>query len=201
MSANETSAGQHRQYADRFWRRIEKTDGCWFWRGPYYRNGYGILYVPPRPGLSRRLMVHRVSWTLNRGVIPDGMMVLHRCDNRGCVRPDHLFLGTAMDNARDMAAKGRQVFQRHPERAPRGDRNGSRTHPERRPRGELNKMARLSRVDVILIRNKRAAGLSARQIGLQHGVSRSNVHGIVTGRLWPEVGGPTRPVRSGKAGQ
>ena len=74
-------------------------------------------------------MAHRASWIMEFGPIPDGLLVLHKCDVRNCVRPGHLFLGTYKDNMDDMYAKGR---------GPTGDKNGSRTRPQRRPFGDRN---------------------------------------------------------------
>lgn len=89
-----------------FWDRVAfigaEGDGCWEWLGPMYRNGYGAAPHEKRPKLA-----HRVAWILAHGPIDDGLMVLHRCDNRRCVRPEHLFLGTAKENTHDMIRKGR----------------------------------------------------------------------------------------------
>lgn len=85
-------------------------DGCWLWNGQIGKRGYGMIGVPKRYG-PRIQYAHRVSWRLHRGEIPDGLSVLHRCDNPKCVNPDHLFLGTAGDNIRDCVAKGRQRNQ------------------------------------------------------------------------------------------
>lgn len=81
-------------------------DACWEWAGKIARNGYGHLtiWVGPRKTTQG---AHRVSWRLAHGDVPPGRYVLHRCDNRRCVRPTHLFLGTARDNARDAMAKCR----------------------------------------------------------------------------------------------
>ena len=95
----------------RFWAKVELTlDGCWLWTGsktgpgPYTTGGYGTVYWR-----GEYLLAHRVMWELANGPIPEGMHVLHRCDVRNCVRPDHLFLGTHQDNMADMARKGRAV--------------------------------------------------------------------------------------------
>jgi hypothetical protein len=81
----------------------EPSSGCWLWVGSVGRDGYGTVY----DGLSRYWRAHRLSWDQNRGEIPLGMHVLHRCDIPTCVNPEHLFLGTDADNTRDKVAKGR----------------------------------------------------------------------------------------------
>jgi hypothetical protein len=97
-------------FAERFWEKVQKVDGdaCWEWTGAKYANGYGEFSV--RRSVAKP--AHRVAWALTHGSIPDGFWVLHRCDNRKCVRPDHLFLGTAQDNSDDMWAKNRQPLRR-----------------------------------------------------------------------------------------
>jgi hypothetical protein len=89
---------------EKFWSQVEKTDGCWVWKGciEKYGAGYGVLTYN-----GKREKVHRISWRLAYGPIPDGMKVCHTCDNKPCVRPDHFFLGTHLDNMRDMIRKGR----------------------------------------------------------------------------------------------
>jgi hypothetical protein len=79
--------------------------GCWIWDGPLNNKGYGKLYGKPY-GQSTRY-AHRISYGLFKGPIADGLCVLHRCDVACCVNPDHLFLGTILDNNRDMIEKGR----------------------------------------------------------------------------------------------
>lgn len=85
-----------------YWSKVLKTDGCWSWVGAKHRHGYGQIRVN-----KKLLAAHRVSWLLHYGQIPDGMCVLHKCDNPECTNPEHLFIGTMKDNSRDMMAKGR----------------------------------------------------------------------------------------------
>jgi hypothetical protein len=108
-----------RPVAERFWEKVNK-DGpipehcpelgqCWIWtaasRGTF---GYGLLGGAPG---EKGQLAHRVSWQLHFGPIPDGIKVLHHCDNPPCVRPDHLFLGTLKDNTQDMLSKRRHIVK------------------------------------------------------------------------------------------
>src|SRR5262245_50376469 len=94
---------------DRFWAKVNKTDGCWLWTAQVNNKGYGRFYYYPKTETHRRswgIYAHRLSWMLANGEIPEGMNVLHRCDTPACVNPEHLFLGTQADNMHDCKIKG-----------------------------------------------------------------------------------------------
>lgn len=100
--AHGTTAPQARPSAtDRLWSKVVKTPRCWVWTAST-RNGYGIIRVDGRTEYA-----HRLAYLANMGPIPDGLVVRHTCDNRLCVRPNHLELGTKADNSRDMVERGR----------------------------------------------------------------------------------------------
>lgn len=88
---------------DRFWAKVRESDGCWEWTAHRKPNGYGCF------GIDRRTTeyAHRMAYQLSVGPIPAGFEICHHCDNPGCVRPDHLFLGTRTDNMRDAKDKNR----------------------------------------------------------------------------------------------
>ena len=88
---------------ERFLSKVEFTGTCWIWRGSNRGKGYGNIWANR---LSK--VATRVSWELFKGVIPNGLLVCHTCDNPPCVNPDHLFLGTQQDNMNDKVKKGRQ---------------------------------------------------------------------------------------------
>jgi HNH endonuclease len=91
-----------------FEKSVIKQTGCWGWRKKPLKTGYGALYI----GKRKLASAHRISWIIHRGEIPDKLFVLHKCDNRICTNPDHLFLGTHIDNMRDMVSKNRQYKKR-----------------------------------------------------------------------------------------
>ena len=142
---------------------------CWVWTGARAERGYGI--VSNRGGRNRR-RAHRTSWELAHGPIPPGMFVLHRCDNPPCVRAEHLFLGTQLDNMRDMAAKGRRMWQ------PWLGQDQS---------GEKNPSAKLTVEKVLAIRAMRAEGAPYAAIVERFGISRAAASLIVNGKRWGHV--------------
>jgi hypothetical protein len=142
----------------------EPNSGCWLWLGAETANGYGQFTV-----MNRATAAHRFSYEHHNGPIPPGMLVCHRCDVRCCVNPEHLFLGTFLDNNRDCAAKGRSSgFTLHGEAAP------SRV---------------LSAAQVLEIVKRRRAGEKGRVLAHAYGVNANTITAIMKGRAWVRVTG------------
>jgi hypothetical protein len=147
----------------KFWGKVNKTDGCWLWTGAKHRDGYGYLL---RGG--HQILAHRFAWTVSFGPIPSGLVVCHACDVRPCVRPDHLALGTQVDNMTDMAQKGRARMVRE-------------------QRGEANKVARLTDESVREIRALYAKGDTLDSIGRQYSVNPGTIWHVVRRKTWKHV--------------
>lgn len=165
--------------ADRFWPKVDKVGPkqpymdtqCWQWTAATSKFGYGKF--GNNGGWE---MAHRASYRINVGPIPEGLSVLHRCDNRKCVRPDHLFLGTYADNVHDCEAKGRG---RHLS----GDEHPVRKNPLLVPRGEAHPNAKLSDEQVRSIRAAYAGGgESWNSLARQYGVTKRCIGFIVNGQ-------------------
>lgn len=172
---------------DRFWEKVDHPDeGCWTWLGARNLRGYGVIGFPGR----RNMLAHRAAYVLLVGPIPDGLFVLHKCDNPACVRPDHLRLGNHTENMAEMRERGRSLIgnrnssRRHPERLQRGDDHWTRRRPELLTPFTHAKV-RLTREQVAAIRARYAAGgVSQRTLAQEYGVSRSTIADIVAGRIW-----------------
>jgi hypothetical protein len=99
---------------DRFWTKVNKTDNCWLWTGSTTSKDRSVVYGRFQYATRTTRAAHRVAWELTRGPIPGDLLVLHRCDVGLCVNPDHLFLGTTLDNVLDKERKGRSNHHRGP---------------------------------------------------------------------------------------
>ena len=144
--------------AKRFWRRWKEFPfhECWEWVGARDKRGYGNFSASRK----RWVIAPRYSWFLTHGTIPDGLCVLHRCDNPGCVRPDHLFLGTHKDNSADMIAKNRQ----------------------KRPQKAKNWKLNYEKAE--LFRRLYTDGTSIMDIAKKFGLSRGGVAKVISGERW-----------------
>lgn len=133
--------------------------GCWEWPGSRTPLGYGLIWSS-----GRTLLAHRVSWELhNNEIIPEGMIVLHSCDNPACVNPAHLSIGRMADNSEDMKAKGRQA------------------------RGAKIPTAVLDETAVRAIRSLRVGGIPTRNLAAMFGVSQTTVCQVLSGKTWKHV--------------
>jgi hypothetical protein len=146
----------------RFWEKVAvggKTD-CWLWNGAVSKNGYGSFGLE-----GRATSAHRVAYRLGNGVLPDGLMVRHKCDTPICVNPDHLEPGTHVDNMRDKKERGREP-------------------PPRDQAGEKNYNAKLTAADVELIREFIALGWTNKGMVKRFGVTHANISAIRRGKSW-----------------
>lgn len=162
---------------ERFWAFVDKTgpeirDGlgpCWIWMGSRNGRGYGQFGANWR----KPVYAHRYSWELAHGQEPGDMCVCHHCDTPSCVRPDHLFLGTAKDNARDMVAKGRAKKDGLP--------------------GEKNPRAILSEQSARDICREYATGrVSQLELARRYGVARVTIGCLIRGASWPGISAPRK---------
>lgn len=138
-----------------FHSNYEKTDGCWIWKGHIGTRGYG------RIGIKR--LAHRDAYQYAYGRIPIGMQVLHMCDNRKCVNPGHLFLGSIADNMRDKVGKNRQA---------KGSTIGSSV---------------LNEEMVYEIRRKRLNGKTYKELMAETGVTFQMIRMICKNKQWKHV--------------
>lgn len=140
--------------------KLPDAPGCWLWIGGCCQKGYGSVRIG-----GATVGLHRVSYEAHKGPIPSGLFVLHSCDVRCCVNPEHLRLGTNSENMLDMYRKGRC----------------------QRLRGEEHPLAKLSTLQVVEIRSLRASGVSVRNLASRYGVDDSLIGLIAKRRIWRHV--------------
>jgi len=157
---------------DRFWTRVEKkADGGWLWTGHLNQGGYGDVRFQ-----GRMQKAHRVSYQLATGPIPEGLFVLHKCDVRNCVRPDHLWLGTLAENNTDMDAKGRRTILRGEDHGRYGDG---------RP-GSQNSFSKLTEEAARAIRAQYGR-LNQYELADKFNISQTTVNRILNRKAWTHV--------------
>lgn len=166
---------KRRPVEERFWEKVDKNGHtmphmdtpCWVWTACENGAGYGAINMGGKFGKVERS--HRVSWIIHFGPILDDMFICHKCDNRLCVRPDHLFQGTCADNNHDMQRKGRY------------DRL-------KRPKGERHGMVKLTDTDILDIRAKYDRSKPILKVLAQeYNVSLQNIHRIVKRKIWKHI--------------
>jgi hypothetical protein len=140
---------------------MNNSNGCWEWQGKMFTNGYGDMSID-----NKHYLAHRLSYKLFNGHIPDGLCVLHKCDNRKCVNPDHLFLGTAHDNMQDCLKKHRN-----------------------NPVQGINMFnSKLDDDAVRVIRKEYTKdGKTAKRLAELFGVSTGIIYNVITNRIWKHV--------------
>lgn len=149
-----------------FWWRVnsqtvEKENGCLEFTGCKDDCGYGRI----NNGHGKLVRLHRAVWERDHGAPPKGMVVMHLCDNRACIRPSHLVLGTQAQNIADMDLKGRR-------RTLRGSEHG---------------MSKLSEMDIPVIRRKLSSGQTQASIAKEYGVTEGMIAHIAHGRSWSHI--------------
>jgi hypothetical protein len=148
----------------RLLKSVKLTPQCWLWLGTKDKHGYGRLSVNKSPKL-----VSRLSWEIFVGPIPMNLLVCHKCDNPQCINPGHLFLGTHLDNMRDMIKKGRANHSNN-------------------IKGEKHFKAKLTNVDVQAIRQRYKIGDITQEIlSKQYQVCKSTIGKILTNKNWKSV--------------
>jgi hypothetical protein len=130
-------------------------DTCWLWTGANRGGGYGVVRFK-----KVDIQAHRFSWEFVNGKIPKGLFVLHKCDVRNCVKPDHLFLGTSQDNMKDCSLKGRTNF------------------------GEKCKIAKLRNNDIPKIFSMQKSGMFQRDIAKQFNVTQNVIWSVLNKKTW-----------------
>jgi len=148
----------------RFWVKVDKRglDECWPWTAAISGNGYGSFKLGGKPQTSSR-----VAWLASYGRPAGDNMVLHKCDNRPCCNPAHLYLGDVKQNSRDMVERGRT-------------RNTVMF-------GEANPRSKLTNAKIVAIRELFATGLNNKQIAADFGVTHQMISKIRRGHFWKHV--------------
>lgn len=146
---------------EKFWLKVNRLNesDCWNWVGPIEEQGYGVFGWN-----GKKIKAHRLSWVLTKGEIPKGLFVCHTCDNRKCVNPKHLWLGTVQDNNRDRDLKGRNGWGGNP--------------------WQLNPNVKLNPDSVRDIKEKWLSGMDYQEIGDIYNLSKHTIRKVINGQRW-----------------
>ena len=156
------------KFIRRFESKVRKTDTCWIWLASRATTGYGQMFVAMKGKRSNIVhKSHRIAWQIYVGPIPNGLQVLHNCDNRLCVKPDHLYLGTQQDNVNDMMKRGRNGYCRR--------------------EGQQHPMAKLTDNQVGCIKHRLTIGISPKDLAKEFSVARSTIAEISRGATWRHI--------------
>lgn len=142
----------------RFWKKVNKTKSCWLWTGSKVTNGYGCIWLN-----GKAKQAHRISYEIHFGSIPKNGCILHKCDTKACVNPNHLFLGTQKDNMQDRNNKNRQAF---------GERSGS---------------SKLTESEIMDIRSRPIYKGSQTALAKEFKVSSRQISGIINREYWKHI--------------
>lgn len=152
-------------WTGRFWSKVDRSGECWLWTASCNTHGYGSFWLK-----GKNVGAHIVSYEMTHGPVPDGLHVLHHCDNRPCVRPDHLYAGTHQQNMDDRARRGRTA-------------NGCGWY-----RGELRPTASLTDQQARHIRERYAeGGITQHELAAEAGVKLHVVTDIIRRRTWRHI--------------
>jgi hypothetical protein len=156
--------------SERFWSKVRRgaPDECWEWISSHHPLGYGFIFAGPLYDKGvRYVKAHRLSWEMHNGPIPEGLCILHHCDNPPCVNPAHLYAGTRQQNCRDRAVRKRGK--------------------EHRQNGEANDNAKLTEMDVRAIIILLKAGRSQIVIAKMFGVNQTHISRIKLRQTWKHL--------------
>lgn len=174
------------KFLERIWNNIAICDHgidcvycCWPWLNYCGKNGYGSFTYRTSDGKQHHRTVTNVIYDLWHTIpLPQGKHAAHHCDNRPCGNPNHLFAASPLENVQDCVRKGRNA---------KGEHSGAYTKPEMVARGEKHGMARLTTVQVLAIRAKRAQGIPATQLSAEYDVSETHIYRITKEQNWKMI--------------